>query len=287
MTKKVEIPAQSLQIPKPILITAKFLEAISPKLATRFAAKLFTTPLKHKIPKRELEMDKNTMQQKFIIPSIKKEIVVYKYGESQRKILLVHGWSGRGTQLAKIAEEFVDLGFQTVSFDAPAHGKAKGKTTLMPEFIASILEMDKQFGPFEFAIGHSLGAMAILNAIKQNLKIKKAVIIGSGDSVQDIIDDFVYKLQLQYKYGTLLKNYFEKKNNASPESFSAYNAAKEVKIPVLIVHDENDYEIPVNAAFNIQKHLLQSKIIITKGLGHRKILGNKKVIENIKLFLLN
>jgi pimeloyl-ACP methyl ester carboxylesterase len=287
MTKKVEIPAQSLQIPKPIIITAKFLEAISPKLATLFAAKLFSTPLKHKIPKRELEMDKNTLQQKIIVPSIKKEIVVYQYGNAEKKILLFHGWSGRGTQLVKIADELLNLGFQTISFDAPAHGKSKGNSTLMPEFIAAILEIEKQFGPFEFAIGHSLGGMSILNAIKQNLKVKKAVIIGSGDSVQDIIEDFIKKLQLQSKYGILLKNYFEKKNNTTMDSYSAYQAAKEVKIPILIIHDENDDEIPINAAFNIQKHLQHSKIVITKGLGHRKILGDKTVIENIKSFLIN
>lgn len=287
MTKKVEIPAQSLQIPKSIIITAKFLAAISSKLATQFAAKLFSTPLKHKIPKREFEMDKNSLQQRIIIPSINKEIVVYIYGKSQRKILLVHGWSGRGTQLAKIAEEFLNLGFETVSFDAPAHGKSKGNSTLLPEFIASILEIEKQFGPFEFAIGHSLGGMSILNAIKQNFKVNKAVIIGSGDVVQDIIDGFITKLHLKPKYGKLLKAYFEKKNDATMDSFSAYNAAKDVKIPILIIHDENDDEIPIKAAYNIQKHLQNSKIIITKGLGHRKILGDKKVIQDIKTFLSN
>ena len=53
MTKKTKIGNQSLQIPKTILVTAKFLEAISQKLATLFAAKLFVTPIKYKIPKRE------------------------------------------------------------------------------------------------------------------------------------------------------------------------------------------------------------------------------------------
>ena len=40
-------------------------------------------------------------------------------------------------------------------------------------------------------IGHSLGGMSVLNAIKQNLQVKKAVIIGSGDIIQDIIDQFI------------------------------------------------------------------------------------------------
>ena len=63
MTKKAAIPTQSLQILKPILITAKFLEVISSKFAMLFAAKLFVRPIKHKIPKRELHM-----AQKSLIP---------------------------------------------------------------------------------------------------------------------------------------------------------------------------------------------------------------------------
>ena len=285
MSKKEEIPSQSLQIPKPIIVTAKFLQAISPKLATLFAAKLFTTPIKHTIPKRELQIDKNSTQLKIIIPAIKKEIVVYQYGEGKKKVLLVHGWSGRATQLVKIADELLQMGYQIISFDAPAHGKSQGKTTLMPEFIASILELEKQFGPFEFAIGHSLGGMSILNAIKQNLKVKKAVIIGSGDIIQDIIDDFVKQLQLKPNIAPLLKEHFEKKYGEKMESFSSHLAAKEVKIPILIFHDKNDEDVDVKAAYNIDKNLLNSELVITEGLGHRKILGNEIVINKIKEFL--
>ena len=46
MIKNKDIKAETLKIPKAILLTAKFLEVISPKLATLFAAKLFTTPIK-------------------------------------------------------------------------------------------------------------------------------------------------------------------------------------------------------------------------------------------------
>lgn len=287
MTKKAAIPTQSLQIPKPILITAKFLEAISPKLAMLFAAKLFVRPIKHKIPKREIHMVQKSSQSKLFVPSLKKNIVVYNYGESDKKILLVHGWSGRGTQLVKIADEMLKLGYSTISFDAPAHGKSDGKTTIMTEFIASIIEIEKQFGPFEFAIGHSLGGMSILNAIKQNLIVKKAIIIGSGDIIQDVIDDFIQKLQLKPKIGLLLKNHFEKKYNEPMENYSASFSAKSVTIPVLIIHDKDDDDVALKAAHNIHKHLKNSTIMITEGLGHRKILGDTKVIESIKEFISN
>lgn len=285
MTKKKDVHAQTLKIPKLILLCAKFLELISTNLVTLFAARLFTTPLKHKIPKREFHMNENSIQKTILIPSINKEIVVYHYGKSEKKVLIVHGWSGRGTQLVKIADELIELGYSTISFDAPAHGKSKGNSTIMTEFIASILVLEQQFGPFKFAIGHSLGGMSILNAIKQNLKVKKAVIIGSGDIIQDIIDDFVKKLKLNSNIGVLLRNHFEKKYNQKMNDYSASEAAKAVKIPVLIVHDTDDTDVNVKAAHHIKENLLNSEIMITSGLGHRKILGNKEVINKIIEFI--
>ncbi len=281
MSKNKEIQAQTLKIPKMILITAKLLEVISSKLVTKFVAKLFTTPIKHKIPKREFQMDKESVQESVFVSSINKEIVVYHYGKSDKKILLVHGWSGRGTQLVKIADELVNLGYSTISFDAPAHGKSKGNSSIMIEFIASILELEKQFGSFEFAIGHSLGGMSILNAIRENLKVKKAVIIGSGDIIQDIIDDFILKLKLKSEIGIKLRDYFEGKYKVKMDYYSASNAAKEVSIPVLIIHDENDEDVNVKASYNIKENLNISELMITKNLGHRKILGNTEVIKRI------
>lgn len=278
MTKNTDKPAQSLKIPKIILIAAKFLSLISTDLTVRFVARLFTTPIKYKIPKRELEMNRHSEQQIIAIPAIDKDIVVYHFGESQKKILLVHGWSGRGTQLVKFADEFLKSGYSTISFDAPAHGKSSGNKTLLPEFIESILELEKRFGPFEAAIGHSLGGIALLNAVSRNLQIKKLVIIGAADIISDITDDFVRKLELKSEFSGLLRDYFEKKTNISMDSFSAWHSAKETQIPVLVIHDENDEEVPVKCAHHIYENLKNGKLMITQNLGHRKILGDKKVI---------
>ena len=287
MIKKTSIHTQSLKIPKIILLTSKLISFISPKLVTLFAAKLFTTPIKHKIPKRELEMERNSLQKLIRIPAINKEVILYHYGKSEKKILLVHGWSGRGTQLFKIADELLKVGYSTISFDAPAHGKSPGKTTIMVDFIDTILEIDKQFGPFEAAIGHSLGGMSVLNAVKKGLKVKHAVVIGSGDIVEDIMDDFVAKLELKPRISTLLRLYFEKKYKEKMNSYSAYLAAKEITIPVLVIHDNDDTEVPVQAGIHIHKHLKNGTLILTNGLGHRKILGNAKIIEKTIQFIQN
>lgn len=285
---KVKSPSKSTpEVPKYIIYAAGFLEKISSRAAVLFAAKLFTTPIKHKMPRREFEMDKNSKQSVLNIPSIGKEIVVYELGNSAKKVLLVHGWSGRGTQLFKIAESLVDHGYSVVSFDAPSHGKSPGNSSIMLEFIESVKEIDAKFGPFEAAIGHSLGGMALFNALKDGFQIKKLVTIGSGDVVKDIIDEFIAKIKLKKSTGLLLSKHFENKYNQTMDSFSAYLSAMKVAIPVLVVHDEEDLDVPVSAAIHIHKYLKDGTLMITKKLGHRKILGDDKVIAKTIDFIKN
>lgn len=283
MTKKIaqNTYQQDIKIPKPIKITAKILQAISTKWATKFTVKLFGTPIKYRMPEREWHMDKNTIQQNIIVPTIQKEIVVYSYGEGNKKILLVHGWSGRGTQMVKIAEALLKQGFQVISFDAPGHGKAPKNQTHMGEFIESVFYLEKQFGPFQAAIGHSLGGMTLLNATANNLQIKKLIVIGSGDIVSHIVRDFVKALELKPCMAKQLQAYYKNKIGREMDDFSASVAAKKVSIPVLVVHDENDADVPISAAENIYKHLKNGEILITKSLGHKKILGNGMVIDAI------
>ncbi len=285
MSKNHKKRGQTLQIPKVILFTAKLISLVSTKWVVRFAARLFTTPVRHKLPKRELKMNAGSRQQKLRVESIGKTVVVYQFGRAEKKVLLVHGWSGRGTQLVKFADELIRRDYSTVSFDAPAHGKSSGNTTLMPEFIETILEIDKKFGPFESAIGHSLGGMSLLNAARLGFKVNQMVVIGSGDIIKDIFDAFVFKMQLPHKISDLMRDHFERKHHKTMADFSSYLSAQVIDIPVLVVHDENDAEVPVQCAHHIFSHLKNGQLLITHKLGHRKILGDAQVIQKSLEFI--
>jgi len=276
---------QGIEVPKVIIYLSKTIQFFSTDLVTQFGAKIFTTPIKHKTPNRELKMDSNSKQEKIFVPKINKSVVVYHYGDSPKKVLLVHGWSGRGTQLVKFADELIAKGYSTISYDAPAHGKSGTKTTLMPEFIATNLELEKLYGPFEFAIGHSLGGMSLLNSVKRGLQLKKLVVIGSGDKIIDILHEFVKKIGLKPIVAEKMRLLFEKKFGEPMENYAAHIAAKEVNIPTLVIHDENDYEVPIICGTNIHKHLPNGEMFITQKLGHRKILGDEKVILKTLTFI--
>lgn len=287
MTQAEKIKQPSLQIPKSIVTSAKLLEKIAPNLLVKFACKLFVTPINYPTPEREKDMVKNAVEELCYVPSIKKNINVYRYKnlDSDKKVLLVHGWSGRGTQLFNIAKEMAKLGYQVISFDGPAHGKSDGKKSTMKEFIETIHIINQTYGPFEYVIGHSLGAMSVANALSQGLQTKKAVLISGGDVVTDVISDFIDHLKIDKSYVTKLQRKFEKDYDLKMNDYSVSTVAKNITTPCLIIHDTVDTDVKVDAAHNIHKNIKNSELFITEGLGHRKILGDKAVIQNILNFL--
>lgn len=283
--RKDQLPVQRLLVPKYILLTSRILKRISPWLASRFAARLFLIPFRYKLPERERVMDQHSRQSLHEVPGIGRKIRVYRFGETSRKILLVHGWSGRGTQLARIAEHLLRSGYSCVSFDAPAHGKATGKTSIMTDFIAGIHYLAETFGPFEAAIGHSLGGMSLLRAAREGFTPKKLVIIAAANSITHITREFNRNLKLNDAIAARMKAYLDQKLGEDMDHYSGAVSAKEVHLPTLVIHDQQDVDVHISSAYEIDRALSHSQLLVTQGLGHRRILGNKAVINKITTFL--
>ena len=276
----------SLIIPKPIILVAKTIQFFSTSLTAKFGIKLFSTPIKFTIPKREKVMLQSAQKKTINIPAIAKKVEILSYGYSKKKVLLVHGWAGRSTQLFMIADKLLEKGYMVISFDGPAHGNSEGKTTMMPEFLDTITEIDNQFGPFDAAVGHSFGGMCLYNSVADNFKIKKLVTVGAADKISDVILNFTKNLKVKSVVASKMKNIFDKKWNTDIDIHSSSIVVKNINIPVLIVHDSNDGDVPVSCAMNIRQNTKEGKLLITKGLGHTKILRNKKVTSDIVDFII-
>jgi pimeloyl-ACP methyl ester carboxylesterase len=281
---KLLIP--SLVIPKLVRYFAKFLEVISTRLASMFGIRLFVTPVNFPLPKREQYMLKSAQKKRLLINDINKEIEILSYGYSKKKILIVHGWSGRSTQLFAFADKLLENGYMIISFDGPAHGKSTGRTTMMPEFLKTIEKINTTFGPFEAAIGHSFGAISLYNAASNFLTIKALIAIGSGDKISDIISNFAKNLYLKEKSARKIQSGLEKKWMIHMDDFASSTVAKNIKIPVLVIHDKNDGDVPVSCAYRIRQNLEKGSLLITNGLGHTKILRNKEVVNKSVEFII-
>lgn len=275
----------SFVIPRPLIIFGKILQFFSKDLATLYVAKLFSTPVKFSAPDRELTMRNSAKKEILKIPGCKAEVQMYIYGYSKKKILLVHGWAGRGTQLFQIADKVLENRMMVVSFDGPAHGLSSGKRTNMMEFLETIREVNKKYGPFDVAIGHSFGAMSLINAVADGLKVDKLVVIGADNSIPQVFRYFVQKMELKPSISKKLTELFEGKYKTKLDSLSSEHKAAKINTPTLVIHDSEDKYVNVSSAVSIRQNLKNGELLITNGLGHHKIFKDNFVIQRIIDFI--
>lgn len=80
-------------------------------------------------------------------------------------VLLVHGYSGRGVQMAALAREIASHGFRAVFFDAGGHGASRVEKIGFFTFINDTRDILAHLGAPVFAMaGHSAGGLAMMRA---------------------------------------------------------------------------------------------------------------------------
>ena len=272
-------------LPKSILLFVKILHHISPFLTLKLLILFLTKPIYFKTPDREKAFLSKSQQSKLYIPSLKKSIQVYRLKSNGPKVLLVHGWSGRGSQLFKIAEQCYLEGYDVTTFDAPAHGKSGTRNTLLLEFVKCVQYLSKTIGPFNYAIGHSFGGISILNAIRLNDSFDKVVVISMQEDIIESFRQFIKVFKLPQDYVERINKYYYDKYKLSVTSFSPISFIKDINIPALIIHCEDDTDVPVSSAKNVHKLFKNSQLFLTKECGHRRILRDEKTANEIVTFL--
>ena len=275
----------SLKIPKFVKWFIQLIHFFSTRLTLLVTSKIFATPPSFTTPKPEKGMEESSQAKTLMVKTINKEVHVLTYGYSDKKVLLCHGWAGRSTQLYMIANKLLENGYMVVSFDGPAHGKSTGKETNLIEFIETIKTINKELGPFEAAVGHSFGAMAVINSQAEKEIFKCIVTVGSGDKISDILINFSNNLGLKNNFGEKIIAFLQTKWNLDFNNYDANKVAKKIKTPALIIHDVKDGDVLVSCAINIRQNLEKGSLLITNGLGHTKILRDKKTVKSIINFI--
>ena len=212
---------------------------------------------------------------------------IYQWGTPNApKVLFAHGWSGRGTQCAYFIEPLLQAGFQVVSFDGPAHGETPGKQTSILQFADVILQIDKQYGPFDSAITHSFGGMLLAYAMTLGMNIKRIVCICPPDKFDTIFNGFQHTLNLPDVVMRVVNNKFYATHGYHlREAISTINTVKKLNNHALIIHDADDTDVPLSCGKNVADAWPNAKFIKTEGLGHRRIMRDADVIKTSIEFL--
>lgn len=262
-------------------------EKTFPALAIRYLERIFFTPLKYKTPEKEVEAEKSAVKTSLKVDA--KRIQVYEWGATaQPYVLVVHGWAGRATQFRRFINLFNSAGLRILGFDGPAHGKSEGKRTSIAEFETVMKEIVKQKGVPIAIVAHSFGGGASLFAIRNGLPVTKLINIASPTMSDEIIKSFLSAINGSWPTGLRFKEFIKQKFGRPFEDFTAMNIIKGITgLELMLVHDTEDKEVRLIQAQALAKEYPHSKMLITNGLGHNRILKDDTVIQACLDFVRN
>ena len=300
MTKQFDIitPANKTAVPKkpqhpPIplrMMQLVFgtLGRIFPKLFAKMAYQVFRTPqrrAKHKVSSPLLEQAE--ISDMLVGGDMLK---VYKWGNSNKTILLVHGWESRGTALRYFVPALLEKGYQVVAFDGPAHGDSGGKRVDVRNFAGGVKALIEKYKNVEGFIAHSFGGIASFYTLTQLLPyhpLKRLVLIAAPSKFDYPINNALRTMNAPPKVRKYFYEIFEKQIGMPLINVGITEVKDKANVEaVLVVHDRQDEVVAISQAEmtvrNWDKAILQE----TNGFGHFRLIKNPEVVERVVEFIV-
>jgi pimeloyl-ACP methyl ester carboxylesterase len=259
------------------------LALLSPKLAGRWVYSLWFQPQRFPEPKQEQVWRASATPVAILHRG--QPLAAESWGAGPT-VLLVHGWNGRGAQLGAFAPALVKAGYRVVTFDTPAHGRSPGNATNLPEISEAIQEVAQACGPVHAVIGHSFGVACTLFAVQQGLQLNRIAAISPPHNVRGLTQKFFTALDIDTPVQEIFNKKFEMNFGADLwERFSPEVLARQLSVPGLIVHDQDDRDVPLAEGEAVAQAWPGAQFVCTKGLGHRRILRDPEVIARVTAFI--
>jgi pimeloyl-ACP methyl ester carboxylesterase len=256
---------------------------VSPALAARWVYRLWLQPIR--FPEPQQEKDWRSTSRPLAVAHRGRTLAVDAWGAGPT-VLLVHGWNGRGAQLGGFAATLVQAGYRVVAFDTPAHGRSPGRATNLPEISEAIQEVARACGPVHAVIGHSFGVACTIYAVRQGLKVNRIVAISPPQNVRGLTRKFFSALDIDIRVQAIFNRIFEKNFGTDLwERFSPEILARQLDVPGLIIHDQDDRDVPVQEGAALAQAWPEAQFVRTAGLGHRRILRDPEVIARVAAFI--
>jgi pimeloyl-ACP methyl ester carboxylesterase len=215
-----------------------------------------------------------------ILPVDGLPIAIYRWGEGPI-VLFVHGWSGRGNQVAAFVEPLNQAGYQVVSVDAPGHGETPGDRTNLLECAAVLQAVISHYGPVHAAITHSFGGMVLAYALRHGMQVGRAVCISAPATIEFLINAFAQTLSMHSSVIEVMWRRLEQRfGGGYRQRISTINNVHGLGgVPALIIHDKDDTSVPWQQGRMIADAWPGAQFLKTSGLGHGRILRDARTIQ--------
>ncbi|WP_082905058.1 MULTISPECIES: alpha/beta fold hydrolase [Marinobacter] len=207
------------------------------------------------------------------------------YGNGPKKILVLHGWSGWIGQFKDLISEF-DPGEYTIFAVHPAgHGDSEATKSHPGRFIEAVLDAHEYVGSsFDVAIGHSLGAAALVYAQSTRGCFDRLVLVSGPATIEGVLSRFARFVNLGERSERLFVRDMEETVGLSVDRLDLTTLAPGIEVPVLLIHDDSDLEVPVTESVALSEAFPRSRLTRTTGYGHSRLLQNPEVVREIVEF---
>jgi pimeloyl-ACP methyl ester carboxylesterase len=207
----------------------------------------------------------------------------YRWGEAEKRVLLVHGWGGRATQFAALVPLLLGAGYQVVGYDAPGHGASSGEFASGPASARAARQTAERSGPIYAVIAHSLGASAAAIALDQGLRLEKAIMLAPLVFILPSLHTFADHHAASENVRAALFRQFERRY--SENIISPCRLATNFQPRGLILHDPRDPEVPIAHGRAFADCWPGCRLEEQPAVGHWRILRAREVSDKILAFL--
>jgi pimeloyl-ACP methyl ester carboxylesterase len=255
---------------------------ISTRAAAALASRRFlATPARPARP----ALDVLSEARRFDVAWGRERLAAWSWGTGAKTVLLVHGWGGRAHQMRSFVHPFVQAGYRVVAFDAPGHGLSTGAALSLPELAGALRAVSDVVGPIDAIVAHSFGAAATCLAVARGFAVGRAVLIGSPAAEQRWFERFCGYLGLSSRVRDETQREIERRVGAPFSSLEIEALGPALTLPLLVVHDRDDREVPWEDGARIARAAAQATLLTTEQLGHRRILRDAEVIARSVSFI--
>lgn len=273
-----EVPRR-IRLLRPAVAT---LSAVAPALAARVAERMFLTAPRYPQPEHEAAALAPAVS---TIVDAGTPITTWTWGHGPA-VLLVHGWGGRGGQLASFVRPLVASGYSVITFDAPGHGRSPARESSLVAFVAAIQAVTRALGPVRGVIAHSIGAAATACALRDGLRADVAVFLAPPADLTLHADIMLETLGFGRRVRELTRERIERRLGVPWATLDVDGFAAQMRTPLLVIHDREDSEVPWQEGAIIAQAWPGATLATTSGLGHRRLVRDREVVREAVDFVL-
>ena len=280
---RTRIPASARAVVGARRLALEGLGKISHERAAAYAERLFTTPRRHVRPGWEKEALEAARRADVYLDG--QVVPTWSWGPARAPAaLLVHGWEGRGSQLASFVPDLLALGLRVVTFDAPGHGDAGARREAIVDHARATCAVAELAGDVRLVVAHSMGGAAALLATRFGLRAQAFALVAPPTSPAGFVDGFSRAYAISREVREAMLERLERRFGIPVADLDARLDACRLEAPILVVHDEGARAVPVEEGRRIAEAAKDARLVTTRGLGHRRILRAPEVLREVGNF---